>query len=275
MLDFIHQHVKLIILVLLVTNFISKYYFKNKYKKASIQKEELEDKLVKDDILINQLQSENNELTTNNEKLQSEKNILRHKIVEIENDNNNKELNLLKTQFDWHFLNNTLNNIYSLNQLHPEKTGDAINNLSELMKYIVYGSALNQIHLQEEIDFLFHFIELQKLRLGNFKPQVKIIGEINNKYISPTILLPLLENAYKHGDFNSKEAFMDIKIELTEKELIYSVINKLPSKKEKKELSGKGIDNFKKRLELNYTEKYKLNFNSRNDVFVSNLTLIL
>lgn len=167
------------------------------------------------------------------------------------------ELKALKTQINPHFIFNTLNNIYSLVYQNSEKALPAIEELSQLLRYSTKDLEKDFIPLEKEIGYLESLIELEKLRIKN--PELLIIHKKINfptLNISPMLLVPFVENAFKHGDFSGKG--FTLKIADDHQRLQFNLHN-FKKTKSKDSLSGIGIGNVKKRLEILYPRKHELN----------------
>ncbi len=189
------------------------------------------------------------------------------------------ELKLLKAQIHPHFLFNTLNNLYGLTL---EKSDDAPNlvlRLSEILDYILYRCNEKRVSLSEEINNLNNYIEIEKIRYSDkLKMDVSFPANTNNFTIAPLIILPFVENAFKHGVSNFPGiAWIKIKILLNENNLNFDIENtKNPNiKKEKNYTKGIGLSNVKKRLDLMYPEKYILSIDDKTETFSVSLTLEL
>lgn len=175
----------------------------------------------------------------------------------LEQERNEAKIQALKTQINPHFIFNTLNNIYSLVYQNSEKALPAIEELSQLLRYSTKDLEKNFIPLEKEIGYLESLIELEKLRLKN--PELLMIEKkINhpNLNISPMLLVPFVENAFKHGDFSGKGFTM--KISDDNQTLTFHLQN-FKKQRSKDSLSGIGIGNVKKRLEILYPKKHELN----------------
>ncbi|NPA44351.1 MAG: histidine kinase, partial [Chlorobi bacterium] len=194
----------------------------------------------------------------------------------IKNEKLNSELSFLKSQVNPHFLFNTLNNIYSLANRKSEYTADAIMKLSHLMRYMLYDAKKNKVDLQNEINYLADYIELQKLRMPDKSKVIfNIEGNSENMQIEPMLLIPFVENAFKHGDIFSDNAKIDILLKIKNNELYFMVENNIDMKAvtEKDDVNGIGLDNLRKRLELLYPEKHKFIIKIEDDLFISSLKI--
>lgn len=182
--------------------------------------------------------------------------INKNKQKEILLQKKNSELALLKAQIDPHFLFNTLNNIYSLSLNKPDKAPDAIIKLSSMLRYTTKEMENNLVLLKEEIEFIRSFMSLQKIRISNpDQIQLTITGDHQNKWIAPMLLIPFIENAFKHGTkINTKG--VQVTIETTAFFLILQVENYYEPRQ--KDSSNIGIKNVRKRLEILYPNRYEL-----------------
>ena len=119
------------------------------------------------------------------------------------------ELQLLKAQVHPHFLFNTLNNIYSFSMSNSPKTPELILKLSSLLSYILHDCKTDEVRLEKEIDTMKNYIDLERERYGN-KIQIawNVQGDIGDKCIAPLLMLPFLENAFKHGTSEQIEKSM-------------------------------------------------------------------
>ena len=186
------------------------------------------------------------------------------------------QLQLLRAQLHPHFLFNTLNNIYAFALESSPKTPDMILRLSSLLSYMLYECRGEEVVLEKEVEVMKNYIDLEKERYGDkIDVSVNIVGDLCDKYISPLLILPFLENAFKHGTSEQLgRPWMSLDISLKDNLLKCKVIN---SKNEfvPHHQNGVGIDNVKKRLEFLYHDKYDLKLADEGDFFVVSLTLEL
>lgn len=169
------------------------------------------------------------------------------------------ELQALKTQINPHFIFNTLNNIYSLVYQKSEKALPAIEELSELLRYSTKDLEKDFIPVEKEIGYIESLVALEKLRIKN--PELLIIKKNINypqSNISPMLLVPFVENAFKHGDFSGKGFTLKIS---DNNEILHFYIQNFKMQRSKDSLSGIGIDNVKKRLNILYPKKHELIIN--------------
>lgn len=185
---------------------------------------------------------------------------IRERLKQTETEKTNAELSYLKAQINPHFLFNTLNSIYSLAILKSDKTADAVVKLSEMMRYVLNDSNTNFTALEKELNYITNYIELQRMRLtSNVNLTYSCEGTIFDKKIAPLVLIPFIENAFKHGVNSEEESIIDIKITISETDLKLIVKNKcVTSNNNTLNKSGLGIENTKQRLNLLYPENHSL-----------------
>ncbi len=197
--------------------------------------------------------------------------------LELINKNQASELALMKSQINPHFLFNTLNNIYSLVNRHDDKALDAMDKLSGIMRYLIYDAQSDFVSLNKEILYLQSYIELQRLRLKDPESvEYSLRGYSGKLKIAPMLLIPLVENAFKHGDRKASKPSIIIKLKIEGDKLIFNVDNYIPKQDiEKDSLTGIGMSNLKKRLEILYKKKHKLLISNENSIYSSYLELEL
>ncbi|QGY45727.1 sensor histidine kinase [Maribellus comscasis] len=181
------------------------------------------------------------------------------------------ELNFLKAQIHPHFLFNTLNNLYTLTLLKSEEAPDIVLKLSELLDYMIYKSNIRFVPLANELEIVEGYIDLEKMRYSErLELSYSVNGEADKHQIAPLILLPFIENCFKHGASKDRiKPVVDIEINIMSEFLTLKAINSVPEKKgkEEPENEGIGLSNVKRRLELIYPDKYELEINSNNRLF--------
>jgi len=194
-------------------------------------------------------------------------------IESIKAESNSMELHNLRLQINPHFLLNSLNSIYGLTLENDKKAPDAILQLSDLLKHMLYQKD-QKVDLDEEIKHLKNYIELQKLRTKH--PERIIINIEQNTFqgkIIPFLLLTFVENAFKHSDFQTnKSGYINLMIDNEEK-LIFSLKNTYRNNNNKNQKSGVGLNNALRRLELLYPDNHEIDIKAKNDVFDITLTL--
>ncbi len=186
------------------------------------------------------------------------------------------EIALLRYQINPHFLFNTLNNIYSLVYQKSDDAAVAVMRLSEIMRYMLYESNINQVALKKEINYLNSFIELQQLRMKSKDfVSFEVYGDIENKTISPMLLIPFVENAFKHGSKNYNIPGIRIVINVLQNEISVEVRNFYNKVKHinKDEVKGIGLQNVKRRLELIYPNQHSLEVQKSDNEYYVKLKL--
>lgn len=198
-------------------------------------------------------------------------------LQEIETERNRAELKALRSQINPHFLFNSLNSIYSLARKESKEVPEKIVQLSDLLRHIIYDSDQDFIPLEKELEMIRNYIALQNLRTGKKnKIELELRGDVAGKKIAPMIILPFVENSFKHGLKGVIEnAFVHIKIEIEKNELQLNIVNSKGSAIEPSKIhkGGIGIENVKKRLELMYPARYNLQIKENEDTFEVNLKL--
>jgi LytS/YehU family sensor histidine kinase len=186
------------------------------------------------------------------------------------------ELQLLKAQVHPHFLFNTLNNIYSFSLENSSKTPGLILKLSALLSYMLYDCNKDEVRLEKEVEIMKNYIDLEKERYGNnIEISWMVAGEVDGKYIAPLLLLPFLENAFKHGTSEQVEKpWLSVDIAANENVVKCKIINSKNLNGSGKN-GGIGIQNAMKRLEIIYPEKHELKINDEGNFFVVSLMLDL
>ena len=211
--------------------------------------------------------------------IQQEKNELEKTKLTTELKLKEAELKLLKAQIHPHFLFNTLNNLYGLTLEKSDEAPNLVLRLSEILDYILYRCDEKKVQLTEEITILKNYVEIEKIRYSE-----KLLLELNfpeetgRLKIAPLIILPFIENAFKHGISKSPGmAFVKIQIKIIDKTLIFTIENSKSTAIKANENNSKGIGliNVKKRLDLMYPEKYILKIDELDETFLVNLTLEL
>jgi two-component system, LytTR family, sensor histidine kinase AlgZ len=188
------------------------------------------------------------------------------------------ELQLLKAQVHPHFLFNTLNNIYSFSMDNSPKTPGLILKLSSLLSYMLYDCKADKVRLEKEIEIMKNYIDLEKERSGNkIEISWNIEGNIKDKFISPLMMLPFLENAFKHGISEQiGNPWLSVDISVKSDILRCKIVNsKDDCVSRNSNGNGIGIYNVKKRLALIYSDHYELKMHDEGNFFVVSLILNL
>ena len=191
---------------------------------------------------------------------------------QLQLENQRMELDLLRSQTNPHFLFNTLNNIYALVNTNSDKALGAIEKLSLLLRYSLYKTK-TEVLLEDEIAQIRNFIDLESIRHKE-QPLIKfnIEGITKNIRVPQFLLLPFVENAFKHGQLHSQLQPITIDILVSNEYLQYNVINEIEQKKKDK-VGGLGLDNLKKRLELLFPNEYSFSCKAENSIFKAQLQI--
>lgn len=193
----------------------------------------------------------------------------------LETEKLNAELAFLRSQINPHFLFNSLNNIYSLAYKKSEKTPEAILKLSEIMRYMLYESNEDLVLLEEEINYLENYIELQKLRFKE-KVYVDLHVDIDEEglRIMPLLLISFLENAFKHGV--STDELKPIRIDIgVQKRRLHFKAENAKNQVNKDQTRGVGLTNLKRRLQLGYPDRHTINIVESEHYYTSELFIYL
>lgn len=180
---------------------------------------------------------------------------------EIENKNLESELEHLRYQLQPHFFFNSLNNIYSLIEISPEKAQDTVLGLSKLMRYLLYETNHKQVDLAHEISFLTNYIKLMEIRQSDKTTTTFSFPEVEEKkyFIAPLLFIPMIENAYKHGVSATRPSRIYFGLDLKDDHLVFFSGNtNFPKNESDISGSGIGLDNLRKRLELVYPGHHEL-----------------
>lgn len=186
------------------------------------------------------------------------------------------ELKYLRNQTNPHFLFNTLNNIYALARKKSDNTPEAIMKLSKLLRFMLYDTAKPLIAIGDEIRLLEDFIDLEKMRYDN-KLTISFFKEVDieQELIAPLLLLPFVENAFKHGASESRFAsFIHLEVKLCQGILKFSIKNTKENSKQECKSANIGLNNVKRQLELLYSE-YDIQVIDETSLFIILLTINL
>jgi|KBSSwiS6_1023812.scaffolds.fasta_scaffold06831_2 two-component system LytT family sensor kinase len=178
------------------------------------------------------------------------------------------ELKFLRTQTNPHFLFNTLNNIYGLARVKSDHTPDAVMKLSKLLRFMIYESKKEFIHIGDEIKMLEDYIELEKIRY-NDRLNISFNKEIDDltQPVTPLLLLPLVENAFKHGAGESRfNSFIHIYMQLADGKFNFEIENSKENGIIDEATDNIGLGNLKRQLELLYKE-HRLDINNGQNIF--------
>jgi two-component system LytT family sensor kinase len=200
------------------------------------------------------------------------------KINETDKEGLKTELSFLRSQMSPHFIFNVLNNIVSLVRLKSDELEPTVMKLSGLMQYTLYHTEDEKVSLKTEVEYLKNYIDLQKQRFSK-KAKIEATFDLYDEHmmIEPLLLIPFVENAFKHGAGVINDSKISILLKTDEQNLYFTVVNKFdPSGKEEKDpSSGIGIANVSRRLELLYGSDHQLNIAAKGNNFETGLFIKL
>ena len=196
-----------------------------------------------------------------------------NKIVQLENEQLNTELVLLKNQINPHFFFNTLHNLYSLALVKSDDAPNVILKLSDMMRYTIYDCKEKQVLVSQEIDYLKNYISLQQIRLyerGIIEFNVDMDDQ--RATIAPLLLIVFLENAFKHGlETLTEGAYIKLNLKVGEHLIHFRLENNYDHEERNSSKGGVGLENVKRRLELLYGTQYQLDMQDTQEVFLVDL----
>ncbi len=198
------------------------------------------------------------------------------KYLQLNEQKKTAELTALKHQLNPHFLFNTLNNLYALAIKKSNQTPEVIEKLSDILDYMLYRCNDTFVSLQKEIELIENYLSLEKVRYGK-RVQISFKKDINyDVKIAPLLFLTFIENAFKHGVSEElKEAFITIKINLVENQVVFHIKNsKSKTFSEKNKEHCIGLSNVKKQLKLLYADNYSLDIYDEKESFTVTLKIL-
>lgn len=197
-----------------------------------------------------------------------------HKMMRLRNEQTKNEIVQLQNQVSPHFFFNMLNNLYGMVDKDVEKSKNLILKLSDLMRYSIYEGARKRVPLAEEVDCLKNYIELHRMRYHK-DIDIRFETDIADETIEvmPLLFIILVENAFKHGVENLRDkAYVHIALKAKGNSILFRVVNNFDPD-ERPETPGIGLRNLKRRLELAYPKRHKLNFTSEGSIYMAQLKL--
>ncbi|MDH3648470.1 MAG: histidine kinase, partial [Saprospiraceae bacterium] len=199
------------------------------------------------------------------------------RMMELEGVQRRTELEALRAQVNPHFLFNNLHSIYSLALTEDKSTAEVILKLSDVLRFMLYESNADQIELHKELDCIQHYFDLQKVRLqDNAEIDFHQEGDPNRLKIAPLLLMPLVENSFKHGILSSSnKTIVRGNIQIKDNQIEFSLYNRRMNKEGEPAHSGIGLQNLKRRLELIYPDKHNLKISSNDESYEVYLQLTL
>jgi sensor histidine kinase YesM len=198
--------------------------------------------------------------------------------LELQKENTESQLQLLKAQIHPHFLFNTLNNIYSYTQGSSPTASKLVMGLGDMLRYILYECNQPLVPLEKELQMLRDYITLEKIRYGNsLEVHIDIPREPNGLMISPLLLLPFVENAFKHGASHMiDQPWVNLHITIDDQNMKMKLLNgKASNYNTVGNDHGLGIINVRKRLDLLYGARYLLDIQDEEEIYIVNLRLPL
>lgn len=190
----------------------------------------------------------------------------------IKREKTDMELQFLKAQVNPHFLFNSFNNLYGLSLTDPCKAPDAILKLAQLTRYMLYESSEQKVPLSNEVIYLENMIELQKLRYSaDLRIDFELRFKDNGQLFAPLILIAFVENAFKHGDFNDDLHPLEILLSVQTDYLYLYVFNKINPGANQVNTGGIGLINVRRRLELLYPGKFRIDIQNDGKFYTTEL----
>ena len=197
------------------------------------------------------------------------------KLLRLEKENLEQQLEYLKYQINPHFFMNTLNNIHALVDIDAEKAKSTILELSKMMRFILYEGDKKGVPLTREFDFIRNYVTLMRLRFTDkVRITVDLPAQVPDKQIPPLMLITFIENAFKHGISYQHESFIDVKASIEDDQLHFSCRNS-KAEKPNEEKGGVGLANVKQRLKLLYDNNYALKIQDSPDIYSVQLSIPL
>ncbi|WP_158085226.1 sensor histidine kinase [Niastella vici] len=185
-------------------------------------------------------------------------------------ENTQAELQLLKAQVHPHFLFNTLNNIYSFSLTQPSHAGTLVLQLSNTLRYMINDCAAVRVSLEKEIQLINNYIGLESVRYGNrLTMQTSIKGDYEHKMIAPLLMLPFVENSFKHGiGMMRGPQWINLELLIQDNRLYFTISNSKPLQPAPTNGNeGIGLINVQKRLQLLYPQQHELKIESTESIF--------
>ena len=199
----------------------------------------------------------------------------RKRLVELEKQNLEQQLEYLRYQINPHFFMNTLNNIHALVDFDPAKAQETIVELSNMMRFVLYEGNKQSVPLSRELDFIRHYVTLMKLRYTDkVKIALDLPDETPDRQIPPLILVTFIENAFKHSVSYKHESFIEVKVTVENDTMHFSCHNS-KADHPNEEKGGVGLANVRKRLDLIYGERYRLSIKDKSDAYHVELSIPL
>ncbi len=197
----------------------------------------------------------------------------RERLQDLQYQNLQSEISLLKSQVNPHFLFNALNSIHVLSRTQPKSASEAILQLSDLMRYQIYDCNTELIPIKNEIEYLENYLALEKMRKNKASIIFETTGQLNGVQVAPLLFIPFVENAIKHGVNIDNQSSLKISINIDQKNVNFYIENDVPPNNPKQRNGGIGLANVKRRLELIYPKEHQLTIKSNDDKYIVILTI--
>lgn len=195
---------------------------------------------------------------------------------ERENIHLKTELSFLRSQISPHFIFNILNSLVALSRKRPQQVEPVIIQLSDMMRYMLYENDEKKVSVSREIEYLENYIDLQKLRFGDLvKINFSVYNNAGAKMIEPMLLIPFIENAFKHGVGLINNPVIDIHLRAEGNELAFTVQNRYNDADQKDDSSGIGLKNVERRLKILYDKRHQLRLSKDDEWFNVDLKIEL
>jgi two-component sensor histidine kinase len=190
------------------------------------------------------------------------------------------DIDFLRSQINPHFFFNALNNIYAITQRNQDdEAGQALMKLSGLMRYMTYDSNVAEISVARELEHIENYLEVARLKFAkddDVDIHLKTKGNLRKHKIAPLLLIPFVENAFKHGLDSKGEGYIHVNFRVGDAELHFCIENPILEKEESwKKHPGIGLDNVRKRLQLLYPGRHRLEISDSNRIFKIELIIRL
>jgi len=193
---------------------------------------------------------------------------------ELEKEKFSAEIALLKAQINPHFFFNTLNSIYALTLKGSDLASKVVLRLSHLMRYMIYDAGADKVFLKHDVDHIENYINIEKMRFADrLDLSFHYSGDISDKMIAPLLLLPFVENAFKHG-IEEDAGWVTINLNVIDTRLFLKVENSYP-KNIRTSGHGLGLKNVRRRLELIYPGQHELKLTKSEESFEADLKINL
>jgi LytS/YehU family sensor histidine kinase len=196
----------------------------------------------------------------------------------LEKEKTEHELKFLKSQINPHFLFNAINSIYVLIKKDPELAAATLARFSDMLRYQLYECNFPEMPIEKEVEYLSNYIELEKLRKGmTLSIDYKVPPNVRNFVISPLLIIPFVENAFKHvSNFTDKKNFVDIKLNCGDgffKVMVRNSVDHSGFSQTENPVGGIGQDNTKRRLKLIYPDRHELIIEQKAETYFVSLTI--